>query len=133
MNPRLEQLVRAAGQDGPRIGIISMYDVENNAVRILAATLRQAGVHVTEIYFKDWISNHIFPATDEELEGLIAAIREARLNLVCVSIRASAYFNAARILTKHIHEELDIAVLWGGMHHADARSVHGVRRARAQG
>ena len=116
MNPRLEQLVRAAGQDGPRIGIISMYDVENNAVRILAATLRQAGVHVTEIYFKDWISNHIFPATDEELEGLIAAIREARLNLVCVSIRASAYFNAARILTKHIHEELDIAVLWGGMH-----------------
>ena len=111
MNPRLEQLVRAAGQDGPRIGIISMYDVENNAVRILAATLRQAGVHVTEIYFKDWISNHIFPATDEELEGVIAAIREARLNLVCVSILASAYFNAARVLTTHIPEALDVGVL----------------------
>ncbi|MCB9760319.1 MAG: cobalamin B12-binding domain-containing protein [Alphaproteobacteria bacterium] len=116
MNHRIRELVRAAKADGPRLGIVSMYDVENNAVRILAATLRAAGHHVTEIYFKDWISNHIFPATDGELDALAKLVRDQGLNMVCVSIRASAYYNAARILTRHLHESTDIAVLWGGMH-----------------
>jgi len=93
-----------------------MYDVENNAVRVLAATLREAGHHCTEIYFKDWISNHLDPATDVELAALERIVREERLDLVCVSIRASAYYNSARILTEHLHATLDVAVLWGGMH-----------------
>lgn len=93
-----------------------MYDVENNAVRILAATLRRAGHEVVEIYFKDWISNHLSPATDQELANLGQLVRDERLDLVCVSIRASAYYNAARVLTEYLHDTLDVAVLWGGMH-----------------
>ena len=38
------------------------------------------------------------------------------INLVCVSLRASAYFNAARFLTAHIQSEIGVPVLWGGMH-----------------
>ena len=67
MQHRLDRLFRNARLDGPRIGIISTWDVENNAVRVLAATLRAAGHHVVEIYFKDWISNALDPATDEQL------------------------------------------------------------------
>ena len=77
MNHRIRELVKSARSDGPRIGLLSMYDVENNAVRILAATLRAAGHHVTEIYFKDWVSNHIFPPTEEELESLILGTFDA--------------------------------------------------------
>jgi radical SAM superfamily enzyme YgiQ (UPF0313 family) len=98
------------------VGIISTWDVENNAVRVLAAELRQAGHHATEIYFKDWVSNHLDPASDRQLDNLIKVIRREQLNLVCISIRASAYANSAAILTERIQEELDIAVLWGGMH-----------------
>jgi radical SAM superfamily enzyme YgiQ (UPF0313 family) len=108
--------VRSVGQNGPRIGIISTWDVENNAVRILAAGLREAGHHATEIYFKDWISNHLEPATDKQLDNLIKVIRRENLNLVCISIRASAYANSAKTLTEHIYKKLGIAVLWGGMH-----------------
>ncbi|MDP2308333.1 MAG: cobalamin-dependent protein [Pseudomonadota bacterium] len=116
MNDRIDRLVSRTQGRGPRIGIVSMYDVENNAVRILAGTLRHAGHHVAEIYFKDWISNHLDPAKDVELDSLIKVIKEEQLDVVCISIRASAYYNAARILTEHIHETLDLAVLWGGMH-----------------
>ena len=116
MQHRLDQLVRSARADGARVGIISTWDVENNAVRILAATLRAAGHHVTEIYFKDWISNALDPASDEQLDNLVRVIRREQLNLVCISIRASAYAEQARIITEKIHDELELPVLWGGMH-----------------
>jgi anaerobic magnesium-protoporphyrin IX monomethyl ester cyclase len=116
MQHRLDTLARVARRDGARVGIISTWDVENNAVRILAATLRHGGHHVAEIYFKDWISNHLDPATDEQLDNLIRIIRREELNVVCISIRASAYAQSARILTQKIQEECDIPVLWGGMH-----------------
>jgi anaerobic magnesium-protoporphyrin IX monomethyl ester cyclase len=116
MKHRLERLERDAQRNGPRIGIISTWDVENNAVRVLAAALREAGHHAVEIYFKDWVSNYLDPATERQLDNLIKVIRREELNFVCISIRASAYANSARILTERIHEELDIAVLWGGMH-----------------
>jgi anaerobic magnesium-protoporphyrin IX monomethyl ester cyclase len=116
MVSRIARLSETTRSRGPRVGIVSMYDVENNAVRILAATLRRGGHEVVEIYFKDWISNHLDPARDVELENLSRVVRDEALDLVCVSIRASAYHNAARILTAHLHESLDVAVLWGGMH-----------------
>ncbi len=116
MKQRLEQLAGVAKRDGARIGIVSTWDVENNAVRILAASLRETGHHCAEIYFKDWLSNHLDPATDIQLDNLVKVIRREQLNLVCISIRASAYAEQARVLTEHIHNELGIPVLWGGMH-----------------
>ncbi len=116
MKHRLEDLSARTRGRGPRIGILSTWDVENNAVRILAATLRQAGHHVAEIYFKDWISNALDPATDEQLANLAEICRKEELDMVCISIRASAYANSARTLTEFIHDELELPVLWGGMH-----------------
>jgi len=109
-------MLTTARHDAPRIGIISMWDLENNAVRILAATLRAAGHKVVEIYFKDWISNALDPASDIQLENLVKIIRREELNLVALSIRASAYAQQARIITAHLHNELEIPVMWGGMH-----------------
>ena len=85
-------------------------------MRILAASLREADHHCAEIYFKDWLSNHLDPATDVQLENLVRIIRRERLSLVCISIRASAYAQQAQVLTEYIREKLDIPVLWGGMH-----------------
>jgi radical SAM superfamily enzyme YgiQ (UPF0313 family) len=113
---RIEALAERVKGRPLRVGIVSMYDVENNAVRILAASLRDAGHGATEIYFKDWISNHLGPATDEELANVVKVVQEQQLDLLCVSIRASAYYNQARLLTDHVQEALDICVLWGGMH-----------------
>ena len=115
-NPRLEKLIDRAPRDGARIGIISTWDVENTAVRVLAAHLRSAGHHTVELYFKDWVSNHLDPATAEDLDALGRVIRREELNLVCISIRASAYAHQAEIITRYIQDELGLPVLWGGMH-----------------
>ena len=90
----------------------SLWDVENNAVRT-AATLRAAGHKVTEIYFKDWISNNLDPANDVQLDNLGKIIRREELNVICLSIRASAYARQAEIITERLHEEFDIPVLFG--------------------
>ena len=115
-NPRLDRLIDAAPRDGARIALVSTWDVENNAVRILAATLRAQGHHTVEIYFKDWISNHLDPASAEELDALTRVLRREQVNLVTISIRASAYAEQARVITEHVQRELDLPVLWGGMH-----------------
>ena len=116
MDSRLATLTRCAQQEGPRIALVSLYDVENNAVRLLAALLRQAGYHAVEIYFKDWISNHLAPPTPDELRSLVRVLRRERVQLVALSVRASPYFNIARTLTEHIWSELDLPVIWGGNH-----------------
>ena len=116
MKHRLDKLAKVAKRDGARIGIVSTWDVENNAVRILAASLREADHHCAEIYFKDWLSNHLDPATDQQLENLVRVIRREQLNLVCISIRASAYAQQAQMITEYLQERIDIPVLWGGMH-----------------
>ena len=95
---RIEALVKKASGRPVRVGIVSMYDVENNAVRILAGTLREGGHHVAEIYFKDWISNHLDPATDEELASLnfpaskgawqvVGAVKKGRESTISVARR----------------------------------------------
>lgn len=116
MQPRLATAARRAQLEGARIALVSLYDVENNAVRLLAAVLRRAGFHAVEVYFQDWISNHLEPPTETELRNLVRVLRREQVQLVALSVRASPYFNVARILTEHIHRHLDLPVAWGGNH-----------------
>ena len=54
-----------------KIAVISLYALENNGVRHIASSLREAGYSVTEIYFKDWVNNN-FPWPKElEVQNLI--------------------------------------------------------------
>lgn len=105
------------GQKLVNFGIVSLYDVENNAVRLLAACTRAAGYRTVEIYFKDWINNHLDPPRPEELASLVHVIRENDLGVVGLSIRASAYHKVAVTLTRYIKEHCPwVKVLWGGTH-----------------
>ena len=116
MNARIQRLVDTTKGRGPKVGLLSTWDVENNAVRIIAAHLRDAGHKTIEIYFKDWISNHIHPPSDLELDNLVEVIEKEELDFICISIRASAYFQVSVMITEHIWERTGCAVLWGGMH-----------------
>ncbi len=113
---RLARLRRDARLERPRVALLSTWDYENNAVRLLAAVLREAGHEVIEIYFKDWVSNHLEPATPREIDNLVRLLRRERINLLAISIRASAYVHQASILTRAVQERVGIPVMWGGMH-----------------
>lgn len=98
------------------LAILSMYDVENNATRVLAAGARRAGHRVIEIFFKDWVNNHFIPPNDFELNALVSLLQEHQVQLAAICIRASAYHKVASQLTALIRERVGIPVLWGGTH-----------------
>ncbi len=117
MESRLEWARRrCAARKRANVALVSLYDIENNAVRLLAAELRQAGHHCVEVYFKDWRNNHFDPPTQDELDNLCSYLAQQDVDIVGFSIRASAYFNVSRRLTRVIHQRLNLPVFWGGLH-----------------
>ena len=117
MNARIDRARQKAERRGQtHLAMVSLYDVENNAVRVLSANLRAHGHHVTEIYFKDWRNNNFDPPTEDELAALCRILGDDDIDVVGISIRASAYFKVAKTLTRTVHEELDLPVFWGGNH-----------------
>ena len=99
-----------------RIALISLYDVENYAVRVLANYLRTAGQPALEVYFKDWKNNAFVEPTAVELEHLAAGIRRFEADIVGLSLRASAYFTVCRTIAEYLRRELDVPILLGGVH-----------------
>jgi len=98
------------------VGLISLYDIENNAIRSIASVLRKNGFRVFEIYLKNWVNNRISLPNNNELDNLISILRDNHVNLAGISLRASAYSGIAAIITGKIKEALGIPVVWGGLH-----------------
>jgi len=99
-----------------RIALISLYDVENYAVRVLANYLRAAGQPTLEVFFKDWKNNAFVKPTPVELEHLAAGIRRYEADIVGLSLRASAYFSVCRDIAEYLRRELGVPILLGGVH-----------------
>ena len=98
------------------LALVSLYVLENNGVRHVAASLREQGFTVTEIYFKDWVNNAFEWPTRREVDLLVDLIASRGCDIVGLSVRASGYAHLAAALTREIHQRLNIPVLWGGMH-----------------
>ena len=101
---------------GSSVALISVYDAENNAVRQLAAGLRQRGRRVIEVYFKDWRNNRFEEPIEGELAALARILREEGAGLVGISLRASAYEGVVRQLTGYIRAHVGVPVVVGGWH-----------------
>lgn len=98
------------------LALLSMYDIENNATRVLAASARRAGHRVIEIFFKDWVNNDFIPPNPYELSALVSLLREHDVDMAAISVRASAYHKVASRLTRLIRDQVDVPVMWGGTH-----------------
>jgi len=98
------------------IGLISLYVIENSGIRFLAAILRRSGFRVTEIYFKDWINNRVTWPRDVEIANLIRILRERKVDLVGLSVRASAFIDIAEFITEKLKIDLRLPIVWGGIH-----------------
>ena len=107
---------RARPVKGATLALLSMYDVENNATRMLAASARAAGHRVIEVFFKDWVNNHFSPPSPYELDALVSLLRQHDVRMAAISVRASAYHKVASQLTRLIQSAVDVPVMWGGTH-----------------
>jgi anaerobic magnesium-protoporphyrin IX monomethyl ester cyclase len=100
----------------PVLALISLYTIENNGVRSIAAFLRQNNFEVYEIYLKDYINHAFIPPTETEYHNLLKILKDKGVNLAGLSVRASAYAPVAVELSRRIKAELNLPILWGGMH-----------------
>ncbi len=118
--PRWRPLV---GRADLTVALVSLYVIENSGVRLLASILRRRGVRVHEIYFKDWVNNRVERPTAAEVRLLLRQLRAVDPDLVGLSVRASAFHRLATALTERIRRQLDVPVLWGGMHTSSCPDV----------
>ena len=65
-----------------RIAVVSLYALENNGVRHVASSLREADFQVTEVYFKDWVNNRFPWPTEEEVHNLLELLKEREIEVV---------------------------------------------------
>jgi len=98
------------------IALISLYVIENNGVRYLAAMLRRAGFTVYEIYFKDYRHHAFIAPRETEIKHLLTLLDEADPGLIGFSVRAGAYLSVAKDLTARVKERFSAPVVWGGPH-----------------
>jgi anaerobic magnesium-protoporphyrin IX monomethyl ester cyclase len=113
---RLQYAVQVIGAGLPTVALLSLHDVENNAVRQLASASRAAGFRVLELYWQDWRNNRFEAGTAADEEALVDLLRKEGVSLVGMSVRASAYEAAGRHLTQRIRRSLGLPVLIGGWH-----------------
>lgn len=99
-----------------RIAVISLYALENNGVRHVASSLREDGFAITEIYFKDWVNNRFPWPTEIEVQNLLDLLAERKIDVIGLSVRASAFHRMAKFLTERMRDALGIPIVWGGMH-----------------
>lgn len=98
------------------MGLISIYVTENNGIRFLASSLRQAGFRAVEIYLKDYQHHCYTPPTERELQLLVDTLAQSKVSAVGISLRAGGYLKLAAQLTTLIKQQLQVPVIWGGMH-----------------
>lgn len=98
------------------MGLISIYGSRNVGIRAVSSSLRQAGVKLDTIFFKDMVaSDSPFP-TEREYDQLICLLRDLKVNLVGIGIICSSLRVVAETITSRIQKKLGIPVVWGGPH-----------------
>ncbi len=100
----------------PRVGLISLFVVESNGIRLLASALRRAG-YDTDEYYLGYHLHHVKRTLDaDDVKRLIATMRERGVSVVGLSARIGALLPQAIELTRAIQQELRVPVVWGGAH-----------------
>jgi len=99
----------------PKIALISLYGVENNGVRSISSVLEADGFDTCLIFFKRWVNNDIRLPNEKEKAILISLLKHLMVTVVGISF-TSPFLQIAQELTRRIKSNLDVSVIWGGIH-----------------
>ena len=97
------------------ITLISLNDYLALGPRNISSYLKEREYGVDVIFFRNMISNQKLSSAKIEEDLLIDLIRRLDTSIVGISV-CSPYFKVASQITRRIQEELEIPVVWGGVH-----------------
>ncbi len=96
--------------------LITFYDIDSLAVHTLHAVLKKEGINVHSVFFKSLnINGTANIPTRDEIAALIELINKINPILIGVSFR-STYFKLAFQISSEIKKNMDVLVVWGGIH-----------------
>lgn len=113
-----------------QVALVSLYNREFAfGVRYLSSVLKANGHRCDTVFFKQMTSisdstlclelnpnaNFYEPHSPEEIDTLIQALKDLNPDLIGISLISSFYGLAAEI-TSAIKREMDIPIIWGGIH-----------------
>ncbi|MEM4267570.1 MAG: radical SAM protein [Candidatus Woesearchaeota archaeon] len=98
-----------------KVILISLYDVDSMAIRLLHSVLKKNGNEVTSLFFKEHMINNISLPSKNEYELAIKIINDTQPELVALSVRSS-FFEIAKTLSEKIRYTSNAKILWGGVH-----------------
>jgi anaerobic magnesium-protoporphyrin IX monomethyl ester cyclase len=96
-----------------RVAVVSLFSFESIGVRAVYSFLKECGYDVDLVFLKEHALNRFDMPSEHERELLIGLLRGRDIRAVAMSVR-SPYLSFAADMTKQIHEELDVPVIWGG-------------------
>ncbi|MCD4831881.1 MAG: B12-binding domain-containing radical SAM protein [Anaerohalosphaeraceae bacterium] len=106
--------VKSGARPG-KLVLIAFCEIEALGVRSLHAFLKEKGVDVELVFFKDRVVNDTTAITDSDIDLLISQVRQLGPNIVGLSFFSALYRDAVKI-TRRLKEELNVLVIWGGIH-----------------
>ena len=99
-----------------KVVLVSLYLFDNMSVRSIHANLKSRGLEVYSLNLKFY--NPGLKAkmiSDKEMHILIHKIKEINPGIVGISVKSS-YIDIANRVTRSIKEEIDVPIIYGGVH-----------------
>ena len=112
-----------------KVVLISLFQYDNYALRLLFSYLRANNIPVSYISFKrmrqkktktlknDYVEMHDYhtDTTEEDISALLAQLKKLDPALIGICLQ-SRHFKVAKWITKAIRAECKVPIIWGGSH-----------------
>jgi len=94
--------------------VVPCQEISNFAVQIIESYLKKEGFEVVILFFKERRQQES-ECTENEISLLVDFIKKVSPRLVGFTVM-SPFFNISKTLTKRVKMEIDIPIIWGGVH-----------------
>jgi radical SAM superfamily enzyme YgiQ (UPF0313 family) len=96
-----------------RVAIVSLFSFESIGARAVYSFLKACGYDVDLVFLKEHALNRFDMPSEHERRLFIDLLKERDIKAVAMSVR-SPYLSFATDITKQVHDELGVPVIWGG-------------------
>jgi len=96
-----------------RVAVVSLFSFESLGARAIYSFLKACGYETDLVFLKEHALNRFDMPSEHERRLFIELLRDRGIKAVAMAVR-SPYLLFAGDITRQIHEELGIPVIWGG-------------------
>lgn len=100
----------------PVLALVTIYGFEALGVRALHAFLKDQGADVRVLFYKDRAMNEMSPLSDDDVEIIVAKLREIGADIVGLSLFSAMYPDFAKLTARIKAVAPETIVVWGGYH-----------------